>query len=987
MEGYYYSSISYLNQCSISASIHYSVNGLTDSSDNGAPPGQITQSVLEANYAWHAGCWNKWMFGTEHEGFASNPAWFTEAMYQASAGLHRHLCDTYSIPKDRNHIIAHGQKSDAAWVSWMAANYRSISATCNTHTDPGPYWDWTHFMALISGQTNNSSIVSSSVPSTVAAGQAFTATLTLNNSGTKPWASGGTTPQNLGSQSAQDNTTWGFSRVALPSSPIAAGANAVFTIHATAPTTPGTYPFAWRMVQDGVEWFGPTFSANIGVVGVGPTIGTQPVSRLVSLGATVQFTVAATGTGTLTYQWRNNGINLTNVGQISGATSPTLTITGVQQTDVGNYSVAVTDSLGTVTSASAALTVNAVVAFYEDFESGLGNWGSFVSPGQPLTISTAQHQSGTQSAHVAASNDRMYRNLGIRVDGHLRITAWVYDSTQARVFVDVRGYDHGAYNVTNLVQLFAAGKYGSVTMTGETYDATKYQGRVVAGASTGWFNLNAAGAPSRSTGWHKFVIERRADGTTVDFYVDDILSRTIAGATPSALDSAAIGSVASGTAVTGEAWIDDVKVEYFDLPVISTQPAPATVVAGGTTNFSVLAANTIGGYQWRKNGTNIASATTSTLVLSNIQGSDAANYDVVVSNGAGPVDSTAVALRVAPRITLQPVNSTNLPVTTATFTVAAAGQTPFSYQWRRNGTNLADGGNILGAVSATLTVNNVTPGDAGSYSVVVTNIAGSATSGNALLVPILLPNVTTSPADQAVVAGSNVTFTTSATGTPPLFYQWNLNGADISGATSTSYTRYNVQSGDAGTYSVVVSNAAGAVASDGAQLSVNTRPVLSPIADQTVVAGNTFSFAAQASDVDTNQALTFSLDAGAPAAATIVSTNGAFTWVTTSADAGTTNHITVRVTDSGTPGLSDSKTFSAIVLLAPITASLGISKQTLTIGWNSVSGRTYRVEYKADWSAPAWSNMVPDIPATGPAAFISDTMSSGQRLYRIRLLP
>ena len=49
MDGYYYSSVSYLNSCSIGASIYYSVNGLTDSSDNGAPPGQITQSVLEAN--------------------------------------------------------------------------------------------------------------------------------------------------------------------------------------------------------------------------------------------------------------------------------------------------------------------------------------------------------------------------------------------------------------------------------------------------------------------------------------------------------------------------------------------------------------------------------------------------------------------------------------------------------------------------------------------------------------------------------------------------------------------------------------------------------------------------------------------------------------------------------------------------------------------------------------------------------------------------
>ena len=131
----------------------------------------------------------------------------------------------------------------------------------------------------------------------------------------------------------------------------------------------------------------------------------------------------------------------------------------------------------------------------------------------------------------------------------------------------------------------AAGSRSSTTMTGETWIVTKYQGRVVAGANSGWFNLNAAGAPSRSTGWHKFVIERRADGTTVDFYVDNILSRTITGATLSSLDSAAIGSVGSGTATAGEAWIDDVKVEYFDLPVITTPPATVTVAAGALRTF------------------------------------------------------------------------------------------------------------------------------------------------------------------------------------------------------------------------------------------------------------------------------------------------------------------------------------------------------------------------------------------------------------------
>ena len=672
-------------------------------------------------------------------------------------------------------------------------------------------------------------------------------------------------------------------------------------------------------------------------------------------------------------------------------TTTTLTVTSAQQTDVGNYSVAVTDSRGTVTSASAALTVNAVVAFYEDFESGLGNWGTFVSPGTPLTIATSQHQSGTHSAHVAISTDRMYRNLGIEVDGRLRITFWLYDADQTLAFVDVRGYDGAGYITGNLNQLIAAGKYNTTTYPGDSWDITKYQGRVVAGASVGWFNLNASGAPSRSAGWHQFVIERHSDGTTVDFYVDGVLGRTITGVALSSLDSAAIGSTGSAS-TTGEAWIDDVKVEYFDLPVISTQPTSQTATAGATAHFSVGAVNTVGAYQWRKNGINlvnsgnVSGANTAALTVSNVQGSDAATYDVVVSNGAGPVDSIDVTLRVAPMITSQPANSTNLPLSTATFTIVAAGQTPFSYQWRHNGTNLTDGGNILGAVSDTLTVNSVAPADAGSYSVVVTNVAGSATSGDALLVPVILPTVTTQPVGQSVAASANVTFTTSATGTPPLFYQWHLNGADISGATGTSYTRLNVQSADAGSYSVAVTNAAGMVASDDALLTVNTSPVLSAIADRKVHAGFSVLFTNTATDVDTNQTLAFSLDAGAPAGAIIDTNSGVFTWATTAADAGTTNSVTVRVTDSGSPALSDAKSFAITVGSALTVQSITSSNGTVTLTWSALDSKSYRVQYKAAFSDTNWSDLLPDVTASGTSASATDSTATAQRFYRIRVL-
>lgn len=99
--------------------------------------GAVTQMVREKDIAWHAGNWtyNTQSIGIEHEGYVDNPSWFTDAMYRASAALTRSLCDKYGIPKDRSHIIGHVEVPGA------------------THTDPGPYWNWTYYMQLVNGAT------------------------------------------------------------------------------------------------------------------------------------------------------------------------------------------------------------------------------------------------------------------------------------------------------------------------------------------------------------------------------------------------------------------------------------------------------------------------------------------------------------------------------------------------------------------------------------------------------------------------------------------------------------------------------------------------------------------------------------------------------------------------------------------------------------------------------------------------------------------
>jgi len=154
MEGYYAYEVSSgggLRSCSTTVSVHYAVNGKQDTSTDYAA-GEVTQFVRESYYAWHARCWNGSSAGVEHEGFRSNPAWYTDAMYNSSSALYRHLADHYGIAKDRNHIVGHDAKSSSAWVSWANANL-GINASCNTHDDPGPYWDWSRFMSLINPVT------------------------------------------------------------------------------------------------------------------------------------------------------------------------------------------------------------------------------------------------------------------------------------------------------------------------------------------------------------------------------------------------------------------------------------------------------------------------------------------------------------------------------------------------------------------------------------------------------------------------------------------------------------------------------------------------------------------------------------------------------------------------------------------------------------------------------------------------------------------
>jgi len=222
-------------------------------------------------------------------------------------------------------------------------------------------------------------------------------------------------------------------------------------------------------------------------------------------------------------------------------------------------------------------------------------------------------------------------------------------------------------------------------------------------------------------------------------------------------------------------------------------------------------------YQWRKNGTPIPGATDSGYTVANAQPGDEGSYSVEVSNVAGTVTSADAALtvNVAPVITAQPQDQNVNEGSDAVFSVVATGTPAPSYQWRKDGTP------IPGATDSSYTVANAQPGDEGSYSVEVSNVAGTVTSADAMLTVNVAPVITAQPQDQNVNEGSDAVFSVVATGTPAPSYQWRKNGTPIPGATDSSYTVANAQPGDAGSYSVEVSNVAGTVTSADAVLTVS----------------------------------------------------------------------------------------------------------------------------------------------------------------------
>jgi alpha-tubulin suppressor-like RCC1 family protein/Zn-dependent metalloprotease len=542
--------------------------------------------------------------------------------------------------------------------------------------------------------------------------------------------------------------------------------------------------------------------ALLTVLDSAPTITSQPLSCTNLGGTTAAFAVAASGTTPFSYQWQFNGTNL------DGAINSLLTLDNVRAVNAGPYQVVVTNAWGSVTSSIATLTVvrSMVVA-----------WGnnSYGQTNVPLGL-----------VDVVAIAGGSYHNLALQADG--TVVAWgkndygqtnvppgltnavaIAGGTYHSLALQANGTvvawgdnDDGETNVpaglTNVVAI-AAGGYNSLALQANgTMVVWGWNGYGQTNVPAGLTNVVAIAAGID----HSLALQ--ANGTVVAWGCND------AGETNVPVDLTNVVAIAGGGEHSLALQADGTVVAWGENLYGETN------VPAGLTDVVAIAAGYWHNLLRRADGTVVAWGGYNSYGETNVP----AGLTNVVAIAGGDYHSLALENDGSPFIVRQPWNQTTPTNTTVVFSVTALGQSPLNYQWRKNGSNLTDGGNVSGSTTASLTLTNVQNADAAGYTVVITNAIDCVTSSPAMLVVMGPPEITLQPVNQTVNMGTNVQFSVTAIGYPVPAYQWWWNGTNPVGVNSSNLSLLSVGRAHNGVYSVMVTNTIGGILSSNATLKV-----------------------------------------------------------------------------------------------------------------------------------------------------------------------
>lgn len=553
---------------------------------------------------------------------------------------------------------------------------------------------------------------------------------------------------------------------------------------------------------------------------VPPSITAQPQSRSNNAGSTASFSVAATGTAPLFYQWSRDG------GALPAQTNASLVLTNVQSTQAGTYRVTVSNSAGVATSLAATLTVveldfgDAPDPTYPTLEASNGARHRIV-PGVRLGAQVDFEPDGLPGAPATGDDlDRVDDEDGVVFASPLLVGqvvgVTVVASTNGLLNAWLDYNRNGSWADAG-EQIFT----NQALVPGTNRLNLKVPTAVVTGSSVARFRFSTVAGLG-------FVGEA-PDGEVEDYAV----------AVGAAVDLAASQSATPGTVATGQPLTYTILVTNRG-PSVASSVTLSNSLAAGVSFVSASASQ----------GSCSSPGATVTCALGNLPPGVAATATVVVTPGAAgtitnvasvsaaetelaPTDNVAAVATLvqdAPVIVTQPQSQTATNGDTVTLAVLATG-TDLRYQWRRNGSDLA------GETRPTLVLSNVQPPQAGDYAVQVTNRVGAVVSDTARLTVLGRVTITAQPQSLVVTQGNAAVFRVTASGTPPLSYQWLYNGSEIPGETSDTLTLLNVQPAQAGAYGVRVSNEFSSSTSDPATLTVRAPPqIVTPPQSRTVFA-------------------------------------------------------------------------------------------------------------------------------------------------------
>ncbi|AWI08623.1 immunoglobulin domain-containing protein [Ereboglobus luteus] len=541
---------------------------------------------------------------------------------------------------------------------------------------------------------------------------------------------------------------------------------------------------------------------------VAPTITTHPQSKTATTeDASFTLTAAASGGGTLRYQWQKNGVDLVSNAQHPDVTSVTLTVLSPTASDAGQYTLKVRNAGGEVTSNAAAITVTA----------------------PPPPVITGQPQNATAIANHTYS---VYFSVSATGAGYFTYQ-WQKDGSN---IADISSKRYGTassylqiYNPTDAdkgaYRVIVSNQGGSTTsavatldvtpppppvITAQPEDITKTEGDFDWSYGSVTLTVSASSVTPPSYQWKKNGValtpsDQRITSTTSGalniskYIVSD-------SGTYAVTVSNAGGSVTSADAI--------ITILPPVPPMITSQPVSATALdGGGRVSLSVYATGQALRYQWQKDGVDIEGATSATYYIWNPDMSYAGEYTVKVWNSSGTLVSAPATLTVnlppVPIITQQPSPINLCEGKYISIEARASSQSNYTCQWFK------DGQPIQGATGISYGKTIASLSDAGEYKVVVTNPGGSVTSNEVSVVvtPAIPPRIIVQPENQRVYAGGNAILLAVAEGNPAPTYSWCKNGAQMYGATRSSLTVPNIQPGNTGTYHVVATNIAGSATS------------------------------------------------------------------------------------------------------------------------------------------------------------------------------